>query len=110
MVFSRKDEKLSKRTIRDGFGLCLLSLFVSLLALDISLSFATPLPASAKEKPVAGVPHPFFWEIKGPKGQVAHLMGTMHIPDERWARLPAELLSRDRADAVYGELNLTDKT
>lgn len=64
----------------------------------------------AKVETHSPVPHPFFWEVTGPQGQIAHLMGTMHIPDERWEKLPPSLLKAlDSADAVYGELNLTDK-
>lgn len=58
----------------------------------------------------AAVPHPFFWDVKGPNGEIAHLMGTVHVPDERWERLPKDLLADlDRADVVYGELDLTEK-
>ncbi len=70
-------------------------------------------PVSKEEsiKSELGVANPFFWEVRGEKGEVAHLMGTMHIPSDRWKRLPSTLLADlDQADAIYGELDLTDKT
>ena len=57
-----------------------------------------------------GVPHPFFWDIVGPNGSKSHLMGTMHIPDPRWVKLPKGLLhDLDHADEVHGELDLSEK-
>jgi uncharacterized protein YbaP (TraB family) len=39
-----------------------------------------------------------------------HLIGTMHVPDERFNRLPRVLLEAiNESDAVYGELDLRDK-
>lgn len=70
----------------------------------------TTLAVSSKAQDTAAVPHPFFWDIKGPNGEIGHLMGTVHIPDERWERFPADLLADlDRSNAVYGELDLTEK-
>ena len=99
----------------DYFGRLTMIPFFSLLVVLFTPYEALPkdvkaISASAKSALGEGVPHPFFWDVRGPKGEVAHLMGTMHIPDPRWVNLPASLLhDLDRADEVYGELNLTDK-
>ena len=71
---------------------------------------AKQVESSSSTNAKAAVPHPFFWDIKGSHGEIGHLMGTVHVPDERWAKLPKGLLADlDRADIVYGELDLTEK-
>jgi hypothetical protein len=57
-----------------------------------------------------GVPHPFFWEIRGPQGVQGYFMGTVHVPDERWERFPKSLITAlDEADSLYAEIDLRDK-
>lgn len=88
--------------------LCASGLFVS----SLSIAMASPPQAQneLEESKPTGVPHPFMWEVKGPQGQSAHLMGTMHVPDERWQGLPVDLIRiLDEADEVYGELDMSQK-
>ena len=76
--------------------------------LGLTPSYSLAVPSKSDQ---ALVPHPFFWEVSGPNGAQAYLMGTMHIPDPRWEGLPKSLLEKlDGADEVYGELDMQDKT
>jgi len=53
---------------------------------------------------------PMMWSVRCPELAEFHLVGTMHIPDARFAQLSPTLLRLiDEADAVYGELDLSDK-
>jgi uncharacterized protein len=110
--------KVFKQVIKDlrvkelNYALLIYTLICSLITPLISYAEVMPIEPTTSNKRLAkeGVPHPFFWDVHGSKGEVIHLMGTMHIPDPRWVNLPSSLLKDlDRADAVYGELNLTDK-
>ena len=70
----------------------------------------TSTSSLTKNQSKVALAHPFFWDIKGSNGELGHLMGTVHVPDERWDNLPKDLLADlDRADVVYGELDLTEK-
>lgn len=54
--------------------------------------------------------HPLIWQVQCPQLPIFHFVGTMHIPDQRFAQLSPTLLRvLDQADAVYGELDLSDK-
>lgn len=54
--------------------------------------------------------HPLMWRAQCDKGVSFQMVGTMHIPDARFAQLSPRLLELiDEADAVYGELDLSDK-
>ena len=54
--------------------------------------------------------HPMMWSVRCPELPELHLVGTMHIPDARFAQLSPTLLHLiDASDAVYGELDLSDK-
>jgi len=54
--------------------------------------------------------HPMIWRAQCPELPALHLVGTMHIPDARFANLSPQLLKViDESDAVYGELDLSDK-
>ena len=96
-------------------GLCLTALITwarPSLAQDVPLEVPQmkQAPSDSERTADVGVPHPFFWEVQGPQGARGYLMGTVHVPDERWERFPKALMNAlDQADALYAEIDLRDK-
>jgi uncharacterized protein YbaP (TraB family) len=70
-----------------------------------------PAPAVTPAKEAAAKWRPFLWTIETKEGKRSHLMGTIHIPDERVTTFPKSIESALAAsDVLKTEVTLDEST
>lgn len=77
------------------------------------LPFLAAPAAAQQEAPPPQKPEPpqhtFLWKVEREGLAANYLFGTIHVPDDRIHALHAEVkAAMDQADALFGELDLTD--